>query len=195
MRSPGFLSSLARPAARLRHVGRLQHEEAGNTAIEFAIVATPFMMFIFGLVGCAFYFFIMSSVEKGMDQASRLVRTGQAVTDNMTVDQFKQTICDGAGKWLKCPSLQIFVTRWPDWASVKPQICVDANKVLITNTAPGDSPIATYSGTASDIVMVTACYKWNFTSTFPFLKLGNMPDGSLMMQTTTAFRSEPFPGT
>ena len=66
-------------------------------------------MFIFALVGCAFYFFMMNSVEKGMDQSSRLIRTGQAVSSKLTVNQFKQKICDGAGNWINCSKLQIFV--------------------------------------------------------------------------------------
>jgi hypothetical protein len=173
---------------------RLTRNEDGTTAVEFAIVSAPFFMFIFVLVACAFYFFVMNSVEKGMDQSSRLIRTGQAVSDKMTVDQFKQKICDGAGHWVTCNKLQVFVQHYADWASVQPDPCV-RNNVVILNTAPGDSLIAIYSGTASDIVIVTACYKWDFTAKFPFFKFGNMSDGSLMMQTATSFRSEPYPGT
>ena len=172
---------------------RLANDEAGTTAIEFAIVAAPFLMFIFALIGCSFYFFVLSSVEKGMDQASRLVRTGQAVTSNMTVDQFKQKICDNAGPWIRCNKLQVFVNRFNDWASVTPQACVK-DQTVISNSASGGSPIATYSGSASDIVIVTACYKWDLTSKIPYFKIGNMGDGSFMLQTATAFRSEPFPG-
>lgn len=183
------------PARWTRNAGNgLANDEAGTTAIEFAIVAAPFLMFIFALIGCAFYFFVLSSVEKGMDQASRLVRTGQAASSNMTVDQFKEKICDSAGNWVRCNKLQVFVNRFDDWASVTPQACVDDNKTVISNSAPGGSPIATYAGSASDIVIVTACYKWDLTSKIPFLKIGNMDDGSFMLQTATAFRSEPYPG-
>ena len=178
---------------------RLRRQEEGSTAIEFAIVSTPFLMFIFGLVGVAFYFFIMSSVEKGMDQASRLVRTGQAVTQKMTVDQFKQAICDNAGKWVKCDRLQLFVSNiahtatYSEWASVTPHSCVSQNQTLQSDLK-GSDYIAIYSGAASDVVIVTACYKWDFAARIPFLRLGNMSDGSLMMQSLTAFRSEPYPG-
>jgi Flp pilus assembly protein TadG len=172
-------------------------DEAGSTAIEFAIVATPFLMFIFGLIGCALYFFTTSSIEKGMDQTSRLVRTGEAVTDKMTVDQFKQDVCSGAGNWIDCKKLQIFVKSYSDgWAGLNganPQPCVEDGAV-VTNEAPGTDLIAIYSGTASDVVVVTACYKWDFTAKLPFLKLGNMADGSMMLQTATSFRSEPYPG-
>jgi Flp pilus assembly protein TadG len=194
MRVAGTMNLGLRPLARLTSFKRFERDEKGATAVEFAMVSGPFLMFIFGLIGCALYFFIMSSVEKGMDQSSRLIRTGQAETAQMTVKQFKQAICDGAGNWIQCSKLQIFVNRFADWASVTPQPCVDSNKVVITNTAPDDQLIAVSAGGPSDIVIVTACYKWDFTSRLPYFKLGNMSDGSLMMQTATAFRSEPFSG-
>jgi hypothetical protein len=159
-------------------------------------VAIPFFMFILALIGCAFYFFISSSIEKGMDQTSRLIRTGEAVTNKMTVNEFKQGICDGAGSWIDCSHLQIFLKSYgQSWSNVTAaEPCVDQNGVIATNTAPGTDLIAIYSGAASDVVVVTACYKWNFTSKLPLFKLGNMSDGSLMLQTATAFRSEPYPG-
>lgn len=171
-------------------------DDAGSTALEFAMVAIPFFMFILALIGCAFFFFISSSIEKGMDQTSRLIRTGEAVTNKMTVNEFKQGICDGAGSWIDCSRLQIFLKSYgQSWSNVTAaEPCVDQNGVIATNTAPGTDLIAIYSGSASDVVVVTACYKWNFTSKLPLFKLGNMSDGSLMLQTATAFRSEPYPG-
>lgn len=175
--------------ARLR---RLFRNQDGTAAIEFAMVGVPFLMFIFGLIGVAFYFFITNSVEKGMDQASRLVRTGQAQASNMTVKQFKDKICQGAGYWIKCDKLQVFSTRYPDWASVTPAACVKADGTPTANATPDSDYIAQHVGSASEIVIVTGCYKWEMTKHIPYLKLGNMNDKSMMLQSATAFRSEPF---
>ncbi len=187
-----YLSDLAKKTAIASLPERFRRDRSGTTALEFAIVATPFLMFIFALVAVAFYFFIMNSVEKGMDQTSRLIRTGQAQTSMMTVNQFKQSICDKAGKWVTCNKLQMFVNRFPDWASVNPNPCVDSSGAIIVNSAPGTDLIALYAGSASDVVLVTACYKWELPQKIPYFTLGNMSDGSLMMQTATAFRSEPY---
>src|SRR5262249_46557291 len=131
----------------------------------------------------------------GMDQTSRLIRTGQAVSEKLTVDQFKQKICDGAGTWINCNKLQIWAQHWADWSdpNLAPHQCVDVNNAVEKNTANGSDPIATYSGTASDVVVVTGCYEWDFASKVPFFSLANMQNGSMMMQTATAFRTEPFP--
>lgn len=171
---------------------RLSKDESGTTAIEFGMVAVPFLMFVFALIGIAFYFFINTSLDKGMDQTSRLVRTGQAQNQNMTVDQFKQQICNSAGGWIKCNKVQVFVAKYPDWSAVTPQKCVDNSGNVVTNGASGSDLISQYSGSASDIVMVTTCYKWEFTASIPFFKLGNMTDNSMMLQSATAFRSEPY---
>jgi Flp pilus assembly protein TadG len=178
---------------RLRFFGR---DDRGATALEFAMVATPFLMFVFGLMACSLYFFVSNSLEKGMDQTSRLIRTGQAITQNMTVDQFKQAICSGAGGWIDCTKLQIWAQHWSDWSDsgLAPHQCVGQNNAVIQNTANGSDPIATYSGTASDVVIVTTCYEWDFASKLPFITLGNMQNGSMMMQNSTAFRTEPYPG-
>lgn len=171
---------------------RLARDESGTTAIEFGMVAIPFLMFVFALIGIAFYFFIMTSLDKGMDQTSRLVRTGQAQNTNMTVDQFRQKICDSAGGWIKCNKVQVFVQKYPDWSSVQPQACLDASGNVVTNSAPGGNLISQYTGSSSEIVMVTTCYKWEFTASIPYFKIGNMSDKSMMLQSSTAFRSEPY---
>lgn len=186
----------------------LRRHEDGTTAIEFAIVAVPFFMFIFGLMAVSTYFFIMTSVEKGMDQASRLIRTGQAQTDGMTVKDFKNTICLKANSkdtpsaadknnpasysgWVKCPDVQVFVKTFATWADVQPNNCLN-NSQAVVSTAKDSDPIATYSGDSNAIVLVTTCYRWKFAGKIPFINLGQMSDGSMMMQSSTAFRTEPY---
>lgn len=190
------LATAKRPSLRFRSLRRFGRDDRGATAVEFALVVIPFLMFVFGLVACALYFFVSNSIEKGMDQTSRLIRTGEAVNQNMTVDQFKQQICQGAGSWIDCSKLQVWAQHWSDWSAsdLAPHQCVDQNNTAIQNTADGSQPIATYTGTASDIVIVTACYEWDFASKVPFFSLANMQNGAMMMQSSTAFRTEPYPG-
>jgi len=163
----------------------------GASAIEFAMVAVPFFMFVFGLIGVASYFFIMTSIDKGVEQNARLIRTGQAQTSDMTVNEFKQAVCNKAGSWVKCNRMQIFVQKFADWDQVQPQPCISNNDVVV-NTADGNDKIAQYAGDANDIVLVTTCYKWDFAAKIPYLKMGQMNDGSMMMQNVTAFRTEPY---
>lgn len=176
-------------------VARLRANEDGTTAIEFAIVAMPFLMFTLGVMGVASYFFIFTSLDKGIDYESRLIRTGQAQQNNMTVKQFKDDLCKKAGTWVKCNKVQVFVQKFADWKDVNPQPCIAADGTAVVNVADGNDEIAKYSGEANDIVLVTTCYQWEFAAKVPFIKLGQMRDGSMMMQTATAFRTEPYSST
>jgi len=178
---------------------RLKKDEKGATAIEFAAVAVPFFMFVFGLIGTSLYFFLMTSLDRGMDTESRLIRTGQAQTANMTVKQFKQELCAAAGgdgngstsKWINCSNLSVFVQKFASWDLVATQPCLTNGKMTVSSAKDSDL-IAQYSGGASDIVLVTVCYKWSAAAKIPFINLGTMKDGSMMMQTATAFRTEPY---
>ena len=172
---------------------RFRRNDEGVTAVEFAGVALPFFMLLFGLIGVAFFYFVLTSIEKGMDQTSRLIRTGQAQKSGMTVKQFKDRICSEAGSWIRCNNLQIFVKPYPSWAAVQPEACVDASGNPKSNPAPSGQMISVSSGGESEIVIVTACYKWDMPASIPFIDIDNMSNAdAYMMQSTTAFRAEPY---
>ncbi len=187
--------------SRSKRLCRFGRDDRGATAVEFALVITPFLMFVCALMGSTIFFFVSNSLEKGMDETSRLVRTGQAITSKMTLAQFKKSICDGAGGWIDCTKLQVWAQSWPDWSALNPDdptgqnphACVDTNNTVEVNTSDAGKPIATYSGGASDVVIVTTCYQWDFAAKVPFLRLGNMQNGTMMIQNSTAFRTEPYP--
>ncbi len=120
MRLQSSLTAGLRQIALKSGLARLRKNQDGTTAIEFAIVAIPFLMFVCGLMGVASYFFITTSLEKGMDRESRLIRTGQAALSNLTVNEFKAGLCKEAGSWVKCNKVQVFVQKFADWASVAP---------------------------------------------------------------------------
>lgn len=196
MFTPGRAIDAFRSTSKFARLRGFARDERGVTAVEFSQVAVPFFMFIFTLFTSCLYFFVVSSLENGMDQTTRLIRTGEAVTDKLTVDQFKEKVCDGAGTMVDCNKMQVWAEHFGDWSApgLKPHQCVDSTtNTMIINSAKGSDPIATYSGSASDVVIVTVCYKWDFASKLAFFKLGNMSDGSMIMQTSTAFRTEPYP--
>jgi Flp pilus assembly protein TadG len=208
------LSAAPLRARLLNKLVRLGRNEDGTTAIEFAAVAVPFFMFVFGIIGISMHYFVMNSIEKGMDQASRLIRTGQAQTNDFTVGQFKSYLCNKANSrastdaggaevdltieqgdgHIKCNDLEIFIQNAPNWQNLTPEPCVNVSGTKRVNTTnPGD-PLASYAGTESDVVLVTACYEWQFTKKIPFLTF-DTPDNAMIMQSATAFRTEPYAAT
>jgi len=176
-------------------------DDRGVGAIEFAIVAVPFFLFTLGLLGFGLYFFTNSSLEYGVEVASRKIRTGElnsagtTRSDNqLTVGEFRNMVCKAAGSYINCSKLSIIVQHADAWSSLSPQACSDKNGSMAGSSGASGDLLSKYAGTANAVVLVTLCYKWDLAQSFPFLKLGSGPGGSgpAIIQVATAFKSEPY---
>ena len=47
-------------------------------------------------------------------------------------------------------------------------------------------------GASSSIILMTACYSWEFGGQLPFFQLGNLNGGAYLIQASAAFRTEPY---
>jgi hypothetical protein len=62
-----------------------------------------------------------------------------------------------------------------------------------TNGVMVDQTAATFdTGNASSVVLVTVCYPWEFGGKLPFVKIGNLTNGAVLLQASVAFRTEPY---
>jgi Flp pilus assembly pilin Flp len=171
-----------------RSVGALGADDRGATAIEFAMVAVPFLMLAFGIIAVGLYFFTTFALENAVEQTARLIRTGQAQESGMTKDQFKQEVCSRAPGYVDCDGkLRVNVQSWAEFANIAPPSCTDAGGDLVPKEGTSYRP-----GAASEVVLVTVCYEWELADKIPFLKLGNMANGSALIQAATTFRTEPY---
>lgn len=187
LRSPG-----ARPAritfGRLL-LRRWRRDRSGTTAIEFAFVAGPFLMLLFGILGVGLYFFTTFSLENAVEQTGRLIRTGQVQQGGMTAEQFKEKVCELAPAFVDCVGkLRVNVLNFPDSAAIGPGTtpqCLDSggNLADATSYAPGE---------ADQVVLIWVCYEWALANKIPYLNLGDMANGSRLIQAATTFRTEPY---
>lgn len=196
--------SLSFPRRTLPHRAacpRLISNEDGAAAIEFAMVGLPFLLFILGVVGYGLYFFTNSSLEYGVEAASRKIRTGEINSSGtsrgdkqMTVGEFRNHVCAVAGPAINCAKLSIIVQHGADWSEISPEPCTDKKGDLTGSTGQNGEILSSYAGSSNSVVLVTLCYKWDLAQSFGFLKLGGGPDGSgpAVLQAATAFKSEPY---
>ncbi len=176
-------------------LGRFRQDKRGTTAIEFAIVGLPFLMFCFGVMGYGLYFFTNTALEYSVESESRKIRTGQAQTAALTQAGFKTKICQAAGTFLDCSGagdkLKVHIQSSANWAGIAPTPCV-SNGSLTASAATGASQVSAASGGARQVVLVTVCYEWTLAKSLPFLLLGNMGNGSSAIQAVATFRTEPY---
>jgi Flp pilus assembly protein TadG len=172
----------------------LLRDENGAAAIEFAIVALPFLLFLFAILGYGLYFFTATSLESGVENAARKVRTGQAQKGELTVGDFKQLVCQEAGSYISCNKLTVLLQSGSEWSDVTPLPCVDDENNQADSTGTSTEAVSNYTGEASQVVLVTVCYQWDLAEVFSFLGLGKGADGGgpAILQAATAFRTEPY---
>lgn len=178
--------------------------EDGSAAIEFGMVALPFLMFVLGIIAFGLYFLSSTFLSYGVEVASRQIRTGLMNTagpkdandqpTEMSVKQFRQDVCTAASPVIDCSKLSVKVAHWTSWADLTPESCTDADGNMTGSTGEEGDLLKKYAGEASDVVLVTLCYKWDLAESLSLLKMGSGPDGSgpAIIQAATAFKSEPY---
>src|SRR6266850_1253383 len=89
-RTNGLLrAKLLRPAT----VRRFVRGEQGIAAVEFGIVAAPFLALMFAIMETAIVFFASQTLETAVADSARLIMTGQAQSQGFTQAQFKTAVC------------------------------------------------------------------------------------------------------
>ena len=176
---------------------RWRRDKSGATAVEFAIVAMPFVLLLFGIMSVCLYYFANFSIENATWQAARAMRTGQLqqsqgayagmVTNEDRKKAFKKAFCDRVPLFLDCNTkVVVIVQSSTGFGGIIQPNCA-TNGVMINQATA-----AFNTGAASSVVLVTVCYPWDFGGKLPFFKLGNLQDGALLMQASAAFRTEPY---
>ncbi len=166
----------------------LRRDEAGSTAIEFAMVGLPFLMLLFGIIAVGLFFFTTFALENATEEAGRLIRTGQAQQSGMTAEQFKQEVCARVPLYIDCDTkMRVNVQSFTGFGSITTPTCIDSGGDLLPPAGTTYNP-----GAESTVVLVTVCYEWELAGKIPFLNLSNMQNGSALIQASTTFRTEPY---
>lgn len=171
-----------------RRAQKLQRDESGATAIEFAMVSMPFLALLFGIIAVGLFFFTTFSLENAVEQASRPLRTGEAQTAGMTKDQFKASVCAKVPAYVDCGGkLRVNVQKYNLGDAIVAPACVDAGGALVPAASTAYAP-----GAANQIMLVTACLEWELAGKIPFLTLSSMGNGAALIQASTTFKIEPY---
>ncbi len=185
-----------------RLFGRLAQDRQGATAIEFGLVVGPFLLFVLGIMALGLQFFTINSLDHATEVASRRVRTGQAQLANMTNTDFKNLVCTEAGSFIQddcSDKVKVHIQSDTVWANITPIQCA-AGGVLTPESGNGTDLLATKSGTAGAVVLVTICYDWTLPVNFSYLQYMLMKptdgitltSGGSMVQSVATFRTEPY---
>ena len=170
----------------IKTLRRFSRGEDGVAALEFAIVATPFLALMFAIMETALVFFAGQTLETAVADSARLIMTGQAQSANMTQAQFKSSVCARIAGLFDCANgMQIDVKTYTNFSAVDNSKPVDANGNLLTNF--GYAP-----GGPGQIVVVRLMYQWPVYVSLLGFSLSDMSGNKRLVMATAAFRNEPY---
>lgn len=165
---------------------RMVRQQDGAAAVEFALVAAPFLAMVFAIIETAVVFFAGQALETAAADSSRLIMTGQAQNAGYDQAKFKEAVCGKIFGLFNCSGgLSIDVKNYPTFASIP-----SAKPVTSGNLDSGSFGYA--PGTPGDIVVVRLMYQWPVYVSLLGLNLSDLSGGKRLLMSTVAFRNEPY---
>jgi Flp pilus assembly protein TadG len=166
-------------------VRRFARQEKGATAVEFAMIAIPFLGMTFAIIETALVFFAGQTLETAVADSARKIMTGQAQTQGWNQDRFKQEVCGRIYGLFDCNNIRVDVKTYSSFSDANMSKPIDANGQLTNN-------FSYQTGGPGDIVVARLMYEWPVNVPFLGLNLSDMSGGKRLLVATAAFRNEPF---
>jgi len=175
---------------------RFLADEHAATAVEFALVAAPFLALIVGIIQTFLVIFASQLLETVVTQSSRQILTGQAQSAGLTQSQFASQVCDQVRILFNCSNLMIDVetysafsatnnaSSFPSATSTLPALTFNAQG-QVSNTWQYNP------GTTGQIVVVRVMYQWPVFGGPLGFNLSNLPNGTRLLMAAAAFQNEP----
>jgi Flp pilus assembly protein TadG len=165
---------------------RFARECSGASAIEFAMLGLPVILLLLAILEVALVYFANYSLENGVADASRMIRTGQAQGQAFDAGKFKAEVCKHIVPPLDCAGIKLDVRHFANFTSSQLTNPLDANGNLKANFSYDP-------GVGGDVVVVRGFYEWSVMAKLPKgVALSNMSNGDRLLTATVAFRNEPF---
>jgi Flp pilus assembly protein TadG len=164
---------------------RFLRARRGATAVEFAIVATPFMITLYAIVQVSLLYFAQSMLETGVAQAARMIRTGQAQSAGMDEAAIRTLVCSRVYGMIDCDDgLTVDLRAFPSFEDVVVPPAVGDDGEIAAGTFN--------AGTGGEVVIFRVFYAYTLPLPDTGTGIANMSGGRRLMAASAAFRNEPF---
>jgi Flp pilus assembly protein TadG len=180
--------AIAESCRRLRRRWR-DDGENGSAAIEFAMIAPVFFLFLFGIIETGVIFFGSAMLQNATDDTARQIRTGQ-LTGTLTSAQLVEQVCSEVTGMISnstCKSnLQIDLRAFTSFSGssypsvTKSDGTIDPAKLKVEKAAD------------CSVVLFRSFYPWKIMTPLMSTLLENTTTGFYMLSSSAAFRTEPY---
>jgi Flp pilus assembly protein TadG len=166
---------------------------SGAAALEFGLIAAPFIALLAALVQTAVVFFASRVLDEVTEEASRYILTGQAQQASMTQAGFANYVCTSTNTatlvsaLFNCNNFMINVESYNDFASAS-----TSAPTLVYNNGQVANTWSYSLGNPGSIVVVQIMYQWPIILGPLGFNLSNLGNGNRVLISTAVFKSEPY---
>lgn len=160
--------------------------ECGNATIEFALIASVYMIMILAAFEMGYMLFIQASLDNASRDAARLIRTGQAQVASDPQSTFQTLLCNEVSNVIPCASLIYSVQDFTSWTSADSSFTSSPAR---NSKGQLENP-SFNAGSAGDIMVVQVTYNYPFLTPWIGKLLGN--GGTAFLVSTVVFQNEPY---
>ena len=181
-------SRLASGRRRAAMAAGFARRDDGAAALEFAIVAAPFIALLLATVQTTLAFFAGQVLESAVADSSRSILTGSAQSASMSQSGFATAVCGKVQALFNCSKLMIDVQTANSFGAANtsmPTLTFDSHGNV--NNAWQFQP-----GNPGDIVVMRVMYQWPVFLGPLGLSLSNESNGNLLLMATATFKNEPY---
>jgi len=169
------------------HVRDIARDVRGATAIETALVLTPFALLIFGIIEVSILYLGAISLEDAVASAGRQIRTGIVGSGDAGLDAFRTIFCGEVAAVVSCDNnLTIIVQSFTSFGAVNfaaPLIDPETGELVANSFEPGG---------AGTINLIRVAYSYDIMTPLLSQYLGDGSTGSKVLEASTVIRNEPF---
>jgi Flp pilus assembly protein TadG len=174
---------------RARTVARFCLSRGGTTAVEFALIAPPFLALLIAILQTTSYLFAQQALQTAVVAAGRLILTGQVQNANLSQSDFQtDDVCPLLPALFTCTNLYVNVQTYNDFAAASTTI----PSLTISSSGTVSSTGAYSLGGPGDVIVLQLVYPWKIITGPLGALLPNFSNGYSEIMGITAFRVEPY---
>jgi Flp pilus assembly protein TadG len=177
----------AQPTSSRRKRAFLRNEN-GATAVEFGLVAAPFIALLMGTIQTFLVFFAGQQLQTIVTQTSRLILTGQAQDQGLSQSAFAQKLCANVTVLFTCGNIMIDVQAYTSFPAAQ----IGTPTLTYNGSGQVTNAWQYNPGSPGQIVVVRAMYQWPvFLGPIGF-NLSNLSNGGRLIMASAVFKNEPY---
>ena len=165
-------------------------DRKGSAAVEFALVAPPFLALMFSTFEVGWFYFATSQIDAAAIESARTIRTGQVQKAGLTKEQFFAQVCPKVAAFGDCDD--ILTVEVDTFASFQ-ALAADTSAVVCSNDEPQEIEALAYNpGGENAIVRLRVCLLYKTINPTIGVNVSETADGKRRVYSTYILRNEPY---